>query len=96
MRLCLLPCSTSASWARKLRFLPIPGLLWIESERFELPVPLGGSIAEPLDANASWQTTFDCSTDEFGREEGQRDGHIDMPDAAFLARRDLFKFGNLA
>jgi hypothetical protein len=45
--------------------------LWIESERFELPVPLGGSIAEPLDANASWQTTFDCSTDEFGREEGQ-------------------------
>jgi hypothetical protein len=36
------------------------------------------------------------STDEFGREEGQRDGHIDMPDAAFLALRDLFEFGNLA
>jgi hypothetical protein len=33
--------------------------LRVQSERFELPAPFGWRIAQPLDANAAWQTTFD-------------------------------------
>lgn len=52
--------------------------------------PLGGSIAEPLDTNATWQPAFDCSFDESGREEGQRDHHIDLTNAALFAGGNFF------
>ena len=35
------------------------------------------------------QTTFDGGFDEVGCEERERDGHIDLTHAAFLARGDL-------
>ena len=56
---------------------------------FELSSPFRGSFAEPLDTNAARQTTFDRGFDEVRCEERERDGHIDLTHAAFLARGDL-------
>src|SRR6266403_374176 len=53
------------------------------------PTPTGRRIAEPLDADAAGQATFYCCFDKIGREEGERDGHIDLPNAAFLASAKL-------
>ena len=41
----------------------------IESEDFKLSAPFCGGIANPLDPDAAWQTTFDCSPNEIRREE---------------------------
>jgi hypothetical protein len=57
----------------------------VEAERFKLPAPFSRRIAEPLDANAAGQATFYGCFDKIGGEEGERDGHIDLPNAAFLA-----------
>ena len=69
-------------------------LLWIKSKRLELPAPFGQRIAEPLDADAAGETTFDGSFDEIGREEGERDRHVDLPDAALLADADFLDGGH--
>jgi hypothetical protein len=45
---------------------------------FELPSPLGRRIAKTLDANAGGQAAFDRCLDEGRREEGERDGHVDL------------------
>jgi hypothetical protein len=37
------------------------------------------------------KTSFDRSLDEVGREEGKRDCHIDLADAAAVSRRDAFR-----
>jgi hypothetical protein len=66
-------------------------LFGIESERLELLAPFSRQIAEPLDADATGQATFYGSFDKIGCKEGERDCHIDLPDAAFLARA---KFGD--
>ena len=71
-------------------------LFRIESERLKLPAPFGRRIAEPLDADAAGQTTFYRCFDKIGREEGERDGHIDMPNAAFLASTKLSDRGHAA
>jgi hypothetical protein len=47
----------------------------------------------PLDTNAARQTTFNRCFDEVGCEERERDGHIDLPHAAFLTRGDVLYFG---
>ncbi len=47
--------------------------------------PFGRRIAEPLDADAAGQATFYGGFDKIGSEEGKRDGHVNLPDAAFLA-----------
>ena len=64
---------------------PALQLFRIESERLELPAPFSRRIAQPLDANAAGQATFHGCFDKIGREEGERDRHIDLPNAALLA-----------
>ena len=64
---------------------PVLRLFRIESERLELSAPFGRRIAEPLDADAAGQATLHPCFDKIGSEEGERDGHIDLPNAAFLA-----------
>ena len=66
-----------------------PNLLRIQSEGFELSAPFRGSVAEPLDTDAARQATFDRGFDEVRCEERERDGHIDLTYAAFLACGDL-------
>jgi hypothetical protein len=60
-------------------------LILIKSERLELPAPFGRRIAKPLDADAAGQATFDGSLDQIGRKEGERYGHIDLPNAALFS-----------
>jgi hypothetical protein len=43
-------------------------------------------VAKPLDTNATGQATFYGCFENVGCEEGERDGHIDLPNAALLAR----------
>jgi len=57
-----------------------------------LLVPFSGRIAEPLDADAAGQATFYGCFDQVGSEEGEREGHIDLPNAALLAHA---KFGDV-
>src|ERR1700690_4462055 len=67
----------------------IEALFRTESKHFELPAPFGWRIAEPLDTDAAGKTTFDRCLDQVGREEGERDGHVDLPDAALLPGADF-------
>ena len=60
-------------------------VLRIQPKRFELPTPFCRSIAQPRDVDAARQATLDGSTDQLGSKEGERDGHVDMTDAASLA-----------
>ena len=64
-------------------------LLRIQPKCFELPTPFRRKIAQPRDVDASGQTALDGSADQFGSEEGKRDGHVDMTDAASLVQCDL-------
>ena len=70
-------------------FGPALQLFRIESERLKLPAPFSRLIAEPLDADAAGQATFYGCSDKIGGEESERDGHIDLPNAAFLASAKL-------
>ena len=56
--------------------------------------PLGRSIAQASDADAVRQSSFDGGLHESGREEGERDRHIDLSNGAFLARSDLLGTGD--
>ena len=67
-------------------------LFRIKSECLKLPAPFGRRIAEPLDADAAGQATFYGCFDEIGRAEGERDGYVDLPNAAPLASA---KFGDI-
>jgi hypothetical protein len=60
-------------------------LFWIQSEHLELPAPPSRRIAEPLDADAAGQATFHGGFNKIGGEEGERNGHVDLPNAALLA-----------
>ena len=71
-------------------------LLRVQSERLELPAPLGRRIAKTLHANAAGQATLNRGSDEIRREERERDGHVNLANAAFFAGGDLFKFGDFA
>ena len=64
-------------------------LFGIESEHLKLPAPFSRRIAEPLDADAAGQAAFNCCLDEIRCEEGERDRHIDLPNAALLAGAKL-------
>ena len=59
-----------------------------------LLAPFTGRIAKPLDADAAGQATFYGCSDKIGGEESERDGHIDLPNAAFLARAKLSDRGH--
>ena len=65
-----------------------------KSERLELPIPFGRQIAKPLDADAAGQATFHCGFDKVGAEEGERDGHVDLPNAASLSSAKLSNRGH--
>jgi hypothetical protein len=64
---------------------PALQLFRIESERIKLPAPFSRRVAESLDADAAGQATFYGCFHKIGREEGKRDGHIDLANAALLA-----------
>jgi len=51
-------------------------------------------IAQPLDVDASGQAALDRRADQVGSEEGKRDGHVDMADAALLPRGDLLSLSD--
>ena len=68
----------------------------IESQRFELACPLSGRIAKSFDANTAGQAAFDRGSDESRCEEGERQGHVDLTDAASFARGDLAGLGDRA
>jgi choline dehydrogenase-like flavoprotein len=51
-------------------------------------------ITEPLDTDAAGQAAFHSCFDEIGREEGQRDGHTDLPNAAVLASAKIYDRGD--
>jgi len=69
-----------------------PRLFRIESQGRKLPTPFGRRIARPLDAGATGQATFYGCFDKVGCEEGERDRHVDLPNAALLASA---KFGDV-
>jgi hypothetical protein len=69
-------------------------LFRIESERLKLPAPFGRLIAEPLDAYAAGEATFYRCFDKIRGEESERDGRIDLPNAAFLASTKLSDRGH--
>jgi hypothetical protein len=59
-----------------------------------LVCPFGWRIAEPFDADAARQTAFHGCLDEIGGEKGERDRHVDLPDAALLADADFLDGGD--
>jgi hypothetical protein len=66
-----------------------PNLLRIESERFELSPPFRGLVAESFDTDTTGQAALDRCFDEVRCQECERDGHIDLSQAAFLPCGDL-------
>jgi hypothetical protein len=69
------------------------GLFRIEAQGLELPAPFSRRIAEPLDADAAGQATFHGCFDKVGCEEGERDRHVDLPNAALLPRAEFADAG---
>src|SRR5258708_2415630 len=65
--------------------VPALQLFRIESERLKLPAPFSRRITQPLNADTSGQAAFYCGFDKIGFEEGERGGHTDLPNTAFLA-----------
>src|SRR5947209_11536358 len=65
-----------------------------QTEHRILAGPLRRSIAETHDANPPRQSSFDGGLHEIGREESERDRHIDLSNAASLPRSDLLDTGD--
>src|SRR5438067_2332258 len=65
-----------------------------QTEHRVLAGPLGRSIAQASDADAARQSSFDGSLHELGREERERDRHIDLSNAAFVAGSNLLDTGH--
>jgi len=65
-------------------------LFRIESERLKLSAPFWRRIAESLDIDAAGQAAFHSCFDKIGREEGERDGHIDRSDSRKDAECHMF------
>jgi cell division protease FtsH len=70
-------------------FLRDPTSFGLQPKRFELSTPFRRSVAQSLDVDASRQTALGRSADELEGKESERDGHIDMTDAASLAQSNL-------
>src|SRR5258706_4826206 len=65
-----------------------------QTEHRVLVGPLGRSIAQASDADAARQSSFDGGLHEVGREERERDRHIDLSNAAFVTRSNLLDTGH--
>ena len=68
-------------------------LFRVETEGFELPAPFRRRIAKPFYADAAGQATFYGCLDKVGCQEGERDGHVDLPNTALLAPTKLGDVG---
>ena len=69
-------------------------LFWIEPQYLEVSAPFRRQIAETLDADAAGQAAFYSSFNKIGREESERDGHVDLPSAALFASAELRDCGH--
>jgi len=68
---------------------PARQLFWIEAEGVELPAPFSRRVAEAVRYRCRGVGDLLLLLDEIGREEGERDGHINLPNAALLASAKL-------
>jgi hypothetical protein len=50
-------------------------------------------LPQPFDVDASRQSALYGIADQLGSKKGERDGHVDMTDAASLAQRNLRSVG---
>ena len=66
-------------------------LLRRKSEHLVLAGPFGRQVGEADYSHAMGESSFDRSLDEVGREEGKRDRHVDLADAAAVSGRDAFR-----
>jgi hypothetical protein len=57
-------------------------------EHLVLAGPFGRQVGKADYSHAMRKASFDRRLDEVGREEGERDRHVDLADAAAVARRD--------
>ena len=62
-----------------------------KSEHLVLARPLGGHVGEAGHSHAMRQPPRDGRFHEIGRQEGKRDRHVDLPNAAPLALGDAFR-----
>src|SRR5262245_19505330 len=65
-----------------------------QTEHRVLARPLGRRIAQTRVADPTRQSTLDGSLHELGREEGERDFHIDLSNAAFVTHSNLLDTGD--
>ena len=73
------------------RFGSNAGLRRRKSEHLVLPRPLGGHVGEARHSHATRQPPRDGRFHEIGRQEGKRDRHVDLPNAAPLALGNAFR-----
>src|ERR1700692_1096128 len=66
-------------------------LLRTKAEDLVLAGPVGWQVGEAGNSHAMRELPVDGGLDEIGREEGQRDCHIHLADAAPLALSDAFR-----
>jgi hypothetical protein len=62
-----------------------------KSEHLVLARPVGGQVSESGHSHAMRQPPRDGRFHEIGRQEGKRDRHVDLPNAAPLALSDAFR-----
>jgi hypothetical protein len=62
-----------------------------KSEHLVLAGPFRRQVGEADNSHAMREPSFDRRLDEVGREEGKRDRHVDLADAAAVSRRDAFR-----
>ena len=64
--------------------------LRVEAKHQVLARPFGRHIAQPDNSHSVWKPSLDGCLDEVGREEGERDRHVDLPRSASFAVCDAF------
>src|SRR6202023_3765289 len=73
------------------RLVPNMPLLRSKAEYLVLAGPFGWQVGEAGNSHAMREPAVDGGRDEIGREEGKRDCHIHLADAASLALGDAFR-----
>ena len=66
-------------------------LIGRKPEHLVLAGPFGRQVGEADNPHAMRKASFDRSLDEVGGEEGKRDCHIDLANAAAVSRCDAFR-----
>src|SRR5256885_12267447 len=64
--------------------------LRVEAKHQVLTRPFGRHIAQPDDSHSVWKPSINGRLHEVGREEGERDRHVDPPHTASFAICDAF------